>query len=246
MNTWKRTLEQTLYRGNHLVYRHTVKTARTAEWTIELRFPVRYEDRVAAGDHGMAMPEVFAGRTALKPLAHASLPSALGKPVENLIKQVAQHEHAKAVQAGKPPAHGTRVEYYEQHGYTLTPTEAAEADRVADLIRNPFIDEKSLVSMAAKIAATTVPRKVHTETISKLEADLAEIQREQDLHTKDCKEEKKEQSDSRLMLSNSLDALVDVTDRIARRDFIGAYGSDDIAKALDLLEPAIELLQESI
>jgi len=247
MSNLNRTLTETALREDTKVYVHRVQARRTSQWIVELRFTSKLEHRIATEPHGMALPEVFAGRssTALKPLKVSGLPAALSTVVESISLETARKEHDIARGQGILPSTSTRVEYYAGFGHKLTVPQAAEADRIAFIIGNAFMQENVLADQCARIAKTTVSLDLHLQQSQRLHADLAEANRQVLKLEKDIKErntdDAKELKDLKAVLDEMSDSLLDVTERLQHRDFIGVYGDSDLDKALDLLEPVIEL-----
>lgn len=242
MRTIKSTLQETGYRGNNIAYLHQISSPRTAEWFVELRFPFRYDLRIAATPSGMAMPTVYAGRTAttLKPLADSGFPRALNARLDEIVAGTARAEHQAALLNGTPPSSNNRVAWYAGRGHHLTPEQAHEADRVSDIIRNGFLNPEQLVDAAVQIATSTIPADHHQSTVARLESDLAEATRS--LLTKEP--EAGPQMPSAQALAALHDAATEAMTRLRNRDLVGTYGSDDLERAADLWEPVTENLRQ--
>lgn len=242
MSYWNRTLTETAYRTEEIVYVHQIKGQRTAQWHVELRFPLNLSLRVSTEPHGMAMPAVFAGRNqdSLKPIEDSNFPSSLLPAVKAISLETAKKEHATAVARGKAPQTSTRVEYYENLGYRLTPAQAAEADRLTGIVGSPFLSEENLASITSRIASTTVPHDRHLEIVARLESDLAETTRKLIKLEKQHAEVVTAQSDAPEALAD----IESVVERLKINDLTGAYGHTVLEQILDLLEPAVENLAD--
>lgn len=244
MRTTKSTLQGTGYRDNQIAYVHKLCAPRTAEWVVELHFPSRYDLRIASTPAGMAMPTVYAGRTAtsLKPLADSGFPRALNTRLNEIVVATARAEHQAAILHGTPPSSNNRVAWYRDRGHSLTPEQAAEADRVTDIIRKGFLNPQQLIEAAVQIAQTTIPASHHQNTIARLESDLAEATRS--LLTQDTTEESPAPAAPDLRALHA--AVTETMTRMRNRDLAGTYGRDDLERVVDLWEPVSENLRQIV